>query len=305
MTLPVTLIGGYLGSGKTTLVNHILRNAGGLRIAVMVNDFGSLPIDADLIEAQDDDIISIAGGCVCCSYGNDLTQALMELAAIEVPPDHVVLETSGVALPGAIVASVGLLDGYRHDGTLVLADAETIRAQGADTYIGDTIERQLSSADLLVLNKTDLVTEAEVATLTGWLARKAPGAQVVPAEHGRVPREVLLQSFLERAVPVAGSHDHADALFDTFPVSVPQPVDAEQLARGLSQAAFGLARAKGFVRGLDGRMRLVQIVGRRWDISDAAEDVAAGLVVIGRDASGHARAIERLVDAAARGDLRV
>ena len=81
--LPVTVIGGYLGAGKTTLVNHLLRNADGLRIAVLVNEFGTLPIDADLIEAQDDNVIAIAGGCVCCSYGNDLVMAMIELARME------------------------------------------------------------------------------------------------------------------------------------------------------------------------------------------------------------------------------
>jgi len=93
--LPVTIIGGYLGAGKTTLVNHLLRHADGTKIAVLVNEFGALPIDADLIEAQDDALISIAGGCVCCSYGNDLVQAMLDLAKLENRPDHLVIESSG------------------------------------------------------------------------------------------------------------------------------------------------------------------------------------------------------------------
>ena len=107
-TLPVTVIGGYLGAGKTTLVNHLLRHAQGLRIAVLVNEFGALPIDADLIETQDENIISIAGGCVCCSYGNDLILAMLDLAKLTPAPQHVLLEASGVAIPGAIASSVGL-----------------------------------------------------------------------------------------------------------------------------------------------------------------------------------------------------
>ena len=98
--LPVTVIGGYLGAGKTTLVNHLLRHAEGRRLAVLVNEFGELPIDADLIEAEGDDLISISGGCVCCSFGSDLTAALLRLAALEPRPDHVVIEASGVAIPG-------------------------------------------------------------------------------------------------------------------------------------------------------------------------------------------------------------
>ena len=103
--LPVTVIGGYLGAGKTTLVNHLLRHAGGRRIAVLVNDFGALPIDADLIEARDGDLLAIAGGCVCCSYGSDLMDALAALLERSPRPDHLVIETSGVALPGSVARS--------------------------------------------------------------------------------------------------------------------------------------------------------------------------------------------------------
>ena len=110
--VPVTVVGGYLGAGKTTLVNHLLRNAGGRRLAILVNDFGSLPIDADLIEAEEDDLISIAGGCVCCSFGSDLMGALMKLAARTPAPDHLLIETSGVALPGSVARSVALLAAF-------------------------------------------------------------------------------------------------------------------------------------------------------------------------------------------------
>ena len=137
--LQVTVVGGYLGAGKTTLVNHLLRNADGLRLAVLVNEFGELPIDADLIEAEDDKIISIAGGCVCCSYGNDLMLALMDLAKMKPRPDHVLLESSGVAIPGSIAASIGLLADFSADGVVILADAETIRKNAADRYVGDTV----------------------------------------------------------------------------------------------------------------------------------------------------------------------
>ena len=115
MALPVTLIGGYLGAGKTTLVNHLLRTADGLRLAVLVNEFGALPIDAELIEARGEKVISIAGGCVCCSYGSDLMAALMDLEEIAGDIDHVLIETSGVALPGQVARSVGLLAGYAHE----------------------------------------------------------------------------------------------------------------------------------------------------------------------------------------------
>jgi len=127
-SLPVTVIGGYLGAGKTTMVNHLLRHANGRRLAVLVNEFGDLPIDADLIESEDDGLISIAGGCVCCSFGNDLIAALQDLAQMEPRPDHVLIESSGVAIPGAIVSSVHLIEGFASDGTVVVVDAETVPA---------------------------------------------------------------------------------------------------------------------------------------------------------------------------------
>ena len=162
-SIPVTGGGGYLGAGMTTLVNHLLRNADGRRLAVLVNEFGSIAIDEDLIEAEEDGLISIAGGCICCSFGNDLIGAINDLRTSDPAPEHIVVETSGVALPGAVVASLGLMDGIRPDGTVVLVDAETVLKQVADDYIGDTITRQLADAEIVVINKRDLISDS-VAT---------------------------------------------------------------------------------------------------------------------------------------------
>ena len=119
-TIPVTLIGGYLGAGKTTLVNHLLRHADGRHLAVLVNEFGELPIDADLIEARDGNLLSISGGCICCSFGSDLLGALMQLKDRADAIDHLLIETSGVALPQSIVQSLTLLDGLAIDGVIVV-----------------------------------------------------------------------------------------------------------------------------------------------------------------------------------------
>ena len=136
------IIGGYLGAGKTTLVNHLLRNADGRRLAIMVNEFGDLSIDADLIEMEGDDLISLAGGCVCCSYGSGLMEAFVALQAMEPKPDHIVLEASGVAIPSSIAGSVALLDGFSLAGVICLVDAMQIHEQAGDKYLQDTIERQ-------------------------------------------------------------------------------------------------------------------------------------------------------------------
>jgi len=292
MTLPLTILGGYLGAGKTTLVNHLLRHADGLRLAVLVNEFGALPIDADLIEAQGDDIISIAGGCVCCSFGNDLTRALLDMVALDPPPDHVLVEASGVALPGAIAASVSLLQGYALDGIVVLADAETVEEQARDTYIGDTITRQLADADLVVLNKADLVAGERLAATRAWLAAQAPGAEIIPARHGALPPATLLQGFLERD---RAAGDHRADLFETVARAVAHPVDAQALARGLAAAALGLVRAKGFVETRDGAVMAIQIVGRRWAVTPALAGAKPGLVAIGRRGAVDAGAIEGVI----------
>jgi G3E family GTPase len=210
--LPVTIIGGYLGAGKTTMVNHLLRTANGQRLAILVNEFGELPIDEDLIEAQDEDIISIAGGCVCCSFGSDLTGALLEMAQLKPRPDHLIIESSGVAIPSAIAGSISLLEAYRVDGIVVLADAETVQQSATDKYMSDTVMRQITDANILILNKTDLVAEGALAQTFDWLKAQNPGVRVVTAQQGVVAPQIVLGSFLERAARTVSSYrEHGNA----------------------------------------------------------------------------------------------
>jgi G3E family GTPase len=277
--LPVTVIGGYLGAGKTTLVNHLLRHADGLKLAVLVNEFGALPIDADLIEAQDDTMISIAGGCVCCSYGNDLIQAMVDLSALEQKPDHILIESSGVAMPGAIASSLSIMDGLHVEGTVVLADAETIREQADNDYIGDTIERQLIDADLVLVNKCDLVEREHLRDLQRWLDVKARNATVIRVHNANVPKSVVLQQFERTGVPIkAEIHPHADA-FESRILTFDKECDAQAVAQRLADPDLGLIRAKGFVPTTDG-MRAIHVVGRRWAVTEAPLGASSGVVVI-------------------------
>lgn len=290
--LPVTVVGGYLGAGKTTLVNSLLRQADGRRLAVMVNEFGALPIDASLVEAVDDRIVSLTGGCVCCSYGEDLVSSLVMLAALEPRPDHVLLEASGVAFPGAIAGTVGLLQDFALDGAVVLADAETVRGRAGDRYLGSTVRRQLAEADLILLNKCDLAGDA--AAVEAWLGETTPGARVVRTVRSGAPIDIVLGAWTGRAaLPAAGGpFDHTDG-YATAMLDPPEGAEPEALARILADPAHGLLRAKGFMRRPGAGMAAIQTVGNRWTITEAPADAPTGLVCIGLEARTDFEALRR------------
>ncbi|MBT6273757.1 MAG: GTP-binding protein [Chromatiales bacterium] len=278
--LPVTVIGGYLGAGKTTLVNRTLRQANGLRLAVLVNEFGDLPIDADLIEAQDEGLISISGGCICCSYGSDLMGTLMTLPMHPSAPQHVLIEASGVALPGAVARSVGLVAGLALDGVVVMVDAETILTHADSRYLADTVERQVSEADLVLVNKADLVTTQHLVRVDEWLASQAPYARAMHTVHADVPLSGLLGTGIEHdfAPNVMTPHAHYETRsFVCDPID-----DIHTLGSALTAPELGVLRAKGFVRDRDGHRHLLQVVGPRFEVSVCDDDgLAEGIVVIG------------------------
>jgi G3E family GTPase len=264
-SIPVTLIGGYLGAGKTTLVNSLLRHAAGRRLAVLVNEFGALPIDGDLIVARDENLISISGGCICCSFGSDLVGALMELKGRGDSIDHLLIETSGVALPRLIVQSIELLPGLALDGVIVVADAETIEARASDRYMSDTVLGQLAHADIILLNKIDLVSRERLAATSGWLTETVPGARILPVRNADIPPDVVIGQNPERQLdksrmPVS---EHRTADYETLSVEIDSPRDAERLACDLADPALGLLRAKGFIRTFDGTLATLHVVGRR------------------------------------------
>ena len=292
--LPVTVIGGYLGAGKTTLVNAMLRQAGGRRIAIMVNEFGALPIDSSLVEAADDRIVSLTGGCVCCSYGEDMVSSLAMLAALEPRPDHVLLEASGVAFPGAVAGTVELLADFALDGTVVLADAEAVRRRAVDRYIGSTVRQQLAQADLILLNKCDLAADPDAVEV--WLGEAAPAARIVRAERAAVPIDVVLGTRPGKAVVRADSRfrDHT-AGYVAAELDPPAGADPEALARLLADPAHCLLRAKGFVRRADGAMAAIQVVGNRWTVSEAPAGARLGLVCIGMKGQADLTAVARAV----------
>ncbi|MCP3969719.1 MAG: GTP-binding protein [Rhodobacteraceae bacterium] len=291
--VPVTIIGGYLGAGKTTLVNHLLRHAGGQRLAVLVNEFGELAIDQDLIEAEGDEIISIAGGCICCSFGDDLSGALTDLAALSPPPDHIVIEASGVAIPGSVAASVSLLAGFRPGAIAVLADAETVRDHARDVYLGDTILRQLHDADMVIMTKTDLLDRQAVLQVRDWLGATAGDAEIFEAPHGRLPGDVLLGPGASGCGH--GPAHHHDASFESAAIAVDGPVEAHGLAARLADGELGVIRAKGFVEDVCGATRLIQVVGRRFEVLDSPARDRHILVCIGRSGGLRRAELRRLI----------
>ena len=281
---PVTIIGGYLGCGKTTLVNHLLRNANGARLAVLVNDFGELPIDADLIEARDGDVISLSGGCVCCSFGDDLSRSLKTLRALDSLPDHIFIEASGVALPGAIGNSLSLLRGYQLEGVVVLVDATSVQAASVQKYIGDTIDRQLNDADLLVLNKMDLLNDSQAIELRQWICEYYAHAPLVEAVYSKIDPAILLNIKTGRNSRDASNqadytHD-ISSMYSSISLRMDQQVDVPILAERLSDKGCGLVRAKGFVMDYDNSIKTIQVVGRRWSVTNAPAGVETGLVCI-------------------------
>jgi G3E family GTPase len=287
--LPVTVIGGYLGAGKTTLVNHLLRHAGGTRLAVMVNDFGELPIDADLIEARAGNLINIAGGCICCSFGSDLMEALAAMARFDPAPDCVLIETSGVAMPGLVARSATLVAPFAIDGVVVLADAGNVRERATDRYMGDTITRQLAEADLVVLNKTDLVPAGALAGLREWIGEVAPRARMVEAVRAVVPFELLFglgHSPVASGILSSGAlRPVADAAsqYESAHFKPPRGINVTLLANALSVPALGVIRAKGILVDQGGVRRTLHVVGARREVATAGTGSgdATGLVCIG------------------------
>jgi cobalamin biosynthesis protein CobW len=281
--IPALVVSGFLGSGKTTLVRHLLECAQkeGVRMAVISNEFGELGIDAALLGQTSENYVELEGGCVCCKLGDELVDTLQMLRERS-DPDRIVVETSGVALPYE-------RDPVRHwigdDASVVVVNAEQV----ADEHeLEGTFEDQVSSADLLLVNKIDLLDASDVAAVERRLRELEPDAPILHSTFGRVEPSVLFPpdpdgrraARREDAVVRPHSHEH----FESEQIDIEAGISPEECERRL--AGIGALRIKGFVDTSDG-LRLVQGVGRRVTLSvpDSEPDPAiVGRVVVIRRA---------------------
>lgn len=261
MSVPVTILGGFLGAGKTTALNALLRTTR-RRIAVLVNDFGAVNVDAALIAERQGDMIALSNGCVCCTLGTDLGEGIARLAALRPAPEQIVIEASGVSDPWRIAQLARLEAGVTLDAVLVLADAARFAVLLADRWLSDTLERQVARADLVLLSQVDRASRSEIVATRDALERIRPG----------VPVAVLEPDSLD-ALFAAPQAEASRFIADTPPLHefrhwhwAPQgDFAATRLRAALAALPASVLRVKGFVH-LDGMPHALQQVGRRTEL---------------------------------------
>ncbi len=265
--IPFTVIGGYLGAGKTTLLNRLLTGNTTTRFALIINDFGEINIDAGLIESQTDTQINLTNGCVCCSLSDGFSDALEQLLALEPTPEHIVVEASGVA-DIANLSQYGRGPGLRLDGVLVLVDAESLLVKATDKYVGLTFRRQLGAADLIVLNKTDLVSRPELAVRRRWLQDEYPEVKVVDSIRANLPLEILFGTHEHApfAAPISRVAPEEHAHYATWSYQTEQVIPASSLQAFTAQLPAWVLRAKGQCQTGADNWHQLQVVGARAEI---------------------------------------
>ena len=339
--IPATVVTGFLGSGKTTLIRHMLANANGRKIALIINEFGDLGVDGDILKGcgdetcTDDDVMELSNGCICCTVAEDFVPTMQKLLDRDVKPDHIVIETSGLALPQPLVRAfnwpeistqvtvdgvVTVVDGkavtegrFAHNVDAVDAQRKQDENLDHETPLSELFEDQIACADMIVINKTDLLDGAEAESLTGKLQGESrDGVQVVKTSMGALPVDVLLgqgqaaEATMEARHEVHHHHHHHDGddhhddhnhehehghdEFESFVVTRPEITDPAAFAQQVADVirAHDILRLKGFAAVAGKPMRLtLQAVGPRVD-SYFDRPIAAGearetrLVVIGQ-----------------------
>ena len=272
MPVPVLLVAGFLGAGKTTVVNHLLAHAEGRRIAAVVNDFGAVNIDAELIAGASDGVVSLANGCICCSLEGDLLRTLAALLRRSPRPEFIVIETSGVADPAGIVRN--LMDPVISKEAPLETVLCVVDATAPTEALDDALLRsQLRAADVVALSKGDLADAAGRERMRQAVAAAKPAVVVVDALHGQVPLALLFPDDPDRpsAPRDPGRRRPAADRFETLSWTSEQPVSLPLLQAAIGRLAPRLARAKGLFETAEqpGRQLLFQLAGGRATLAAA------------------------------------
>ncbi len=282
--IPTTIVAGYLGAGKTSLINYVLSQKSMTGIAVLVNDFGSLNIDADLIMQHDGKTISLNNGCVCCSIADDLGAALDQVRTVLPPPEKILIEASGVANPRKIAYYGQGWPGITLDAVIVLVDGEQVQTLAKDKFVGATVCQQLGAADILILNKSDLLDRDALAATQSWLRSQAPNVPIVVSEFGVLDINLLFAPAGKSLVSVVEPQPDHQTDYLTFVWRAGGILNEEKFAAIFTAPIAGLFRAKGFVEVEAGGRKIFQLVGSRHSISLApsnAQHFDSEIVFIG------------------------
>lgn len=323
--VPCTVITGFLGAGKTTLIRNLIENTKGKRLAIIVNEFGDVGIDGDILKGcgvdscPEENVVELANGCICCTVADDFVPALDQILARSPKVDHILIETSGLALPKPLVQAfqwptvkgrvtvdgvVAVVDGAALAEGRVASDMDALEAQRQadesldhDDPVEEVFEDQVACADLIILSKSDLLDADAAARVNAIIGKHISRAvKIVPAAHGKVDPSVLLGLGLavEEDIENRKTHhddelDHEHDEFDSFVIDIPAITNPDDLSRRVTTAAEeeGVLRVKGFVEVGGKPMRLlVQAVGPRvnhyYDRAwSAGDDRRSRLVVIG------------------------
>lgn len=266
MSVPVTILTGFLGSGKTTLLNRILREDHGRRIGVLVNDFGDVNIDAQLVQSMAGEPVDLSNGCICCSMRGGLVESTSRLLDRPNPPDYLIVEASGISDPVGVAGAFrtsALRDRVSIDSIICLADAEHVRDPRLDRQL---IEVQLTAGDFVVLNKIDLVSPAHRDDLRTWITSLAPRARVLETSFASVALDLILGIRSDSlSVEPSLQHHHAHGHFSTITYRTTCPLSLRAVRAVLHDLPSSVFRAKGTVALADApNLRFVaQVVGNR------------------------------------------